>query len=204
MLQVVATCWAISPGFCCHCFVARFFSCHWWSVFFQDLGSKDINADAYLVAHIVRIGGSHKIINCAQIILWTRDEELLCDNTEEPSCNEPLYNDTSVNRTIFFTPVIVKLMETTLVVANICQFLVPSLKQLESEAANILLEKKKSWSMTQRIDYITQMFVLTWTMHSCMIQKRANIHPFWPLSWSINAYKHVSLKAMVPCRENLF
>ena len=52
-------------------------------------------------------------------------------------------------------------METTLVVANICQFLVPSLKQLESEAANILLEKKKSWSMTQRIDYITQMFVLT-------------------------------------------
>ena len=29
--------------------------------FFQDLGSKDINADAYLVAHIVRIGGSHKI-----------------------------------------------------------------------------------------------------------------------------------------------
>ena len=142
MLQVVATCWASSPGFCCHCFVARFFSCHWWSVFFQDLGSKDINADAYLVAHIVRIGGSHKIINCAQIILWTRDEELLCDNTEEPSCNEPLYNDTSVNRTIFFTPVIVKLMETTLVVANICQFLVPSLKQLESEAANILLEKK--------------------------------------------------------------
>lgn len=142
MLQVVTTCCASSPGFCCHCFVARFFSCHWWSVFFQDLGSKDINADAYLVAHIVRIGGSHKIINCAQIILWTRDEELLCDNTEEPSCNEPLYNDTSVNRTIFFTPVIVKLMETTLVVANICQFLVPSLKQLESEAANILLEKK--------------------------------------------------------------
>ena len=58
--------------------------------------------------------------------------------------------------------------------------------------------------MTQRIDYITQVFVLTWTMHICMIQKRANIHPFWPLSWSINAYKHMSLKAMVPWRENLF
>ena len=41
-------------------------------MFFQDLGSKDINADAYLVAHIVRIGGSRKIINCTQIILRTR------------------------------------------------------------------------------------------------------------------------------------
>ena len=123
MLQIVATCCASSRGFCCHCFVARFLSCHWWSVFFQDLGSKDINADAYLVAHIVRIGGSHKNINCAQIILWTREEELLYDNTEEPSCNEPLYNDTSV----LFTPVIVSLMETTLVIVNICQSLGPSL-----------------------------------------------------------------------------
>ena len=127
MLQIVATCCASSPGVCCHSFVARFLSCYWWSLFFQDLGSKDINADAYLVAHIVRIGGSHKIINCTQIILWTREEELLCDNTEEPSCNEPLYNDTSVNRTIFFTSVIVSLMETTLVIVNICQSLGPTL-----------------------------------------------------------------------------
>ena len=49
---------------------------------------------------------------------------MLCDNTEEPSCNEPLYNHRpSVNRTIFFTPVIVKLMETTLVIVNICHSL---------------------------------------------------------------------------------
>ena len=96
-------------------------------MFFQDLGSKDINADAYLVAHIVRIGGSHKIINCTQIILRTKEEELHFDNTEEPPCNEPLYNDPSVNRTVFFTPVIVKLMETTLVLVNICQSLGPSL-----------------------------------------------------------------------------
>ena len=26
------------------------------NIFLQDLGSKDVNADAYLVAHIVRVG----------------------------------------------------------------------------------------------------------------------------------------------------